>query len=165
MHPSRSTIVGAAALSLLFAPAAHGQISRRVERTANEAGINQEIRARVAAWQAAIDQKRADRVAAMYLPHATFMAPNSPSATGRQIRNAWADIFRLPGVSLKMRPATITPSDDGSMAYEVGSYDLRFRSQTGPVNDRGKYVVVWTRPNGEWKVAADIFNSDLPAGK
>jgi ketosteroid isomerase-like protein len=32
-------------------------------------------------------------------------------------------------------------------------------AQTG----NGKYVVVWRKIGSEWKVAADIFNSDLPA--
>jgi hypothetical protein len=30
------------------------------------------------------------------------------------------------------------------------------------VRDRGKYVVVWRKVRGDWKVAADIFNSDGP---
>jgi hypothetical protein len=31
------------------------------------------------------------------------------------------------------------------------------------LTDTGKYVVVWRKVGGEWKAAADIFNSDLPA--
>jgi hypothetical protein len=30
-------------------------------------------------------------------------------------------------------------------------------------SDTGKYVVVLLKIAGEWKAAADIFNSDLPA--
>jgi len=29
-----------------------------------------------------------------------------------------------------------------------------------PLGDQGKYVVVWKKLHGEWKVLADIFNSD-----
>ena len=31
------------------------------------------------------------------------------------------------------------------------------------MTDTGKYVVVWRKIGSEWKAAADIFNSDLPA--
>lgn len=27
--------------------------------------------------------------------------------------------------------------------------------------DRGKYLQIWRRENGEWRIAVDIFNSDL----
>jgi ketosteroid isomerase-like protein len=33
-----------------------------------------------------------------------------------------------------------------------------------PVNDHGKYVVVWEKQrDGNWKCGTDIWNSDLPA--
>ena len=44
-----------------------------------------------------------------------------------------------------------------------GSYELRFDGESGPVRDVGKFIVVWKKVAGEWKVAADIFNSDLKA--
>jgi hypothetical protein len=30
------------------------------------------------------------------------------------------------------------------------------------VKDEGKYVVAWKKVDGAWKVAADIFNSNVP---
>ena len=33
----------------------------------------------------------------------------------------------------------------------------------GPIPDHGKYIEIWRRQSdGSWKVALDIFNSDLP---
>jgi ketosteroid isomerase-like protein len=77
-------------------------------------------------------------------------------------------MFKTPGMSLKIRPVSITPSEDGTMAYDVGTYEYRFRTPQGrAATDKGQYLVVWTRTNGQtngqWKVAADMFNSDLPA--
>jgi ketosteroid isomerase-like protein len=46
------------------------------------------------------------------------------------------------------------------MAYEVGVYMLSFKTDKGPVQEKGKYVVVWKKSGNTWKVAADIFNSD-----
>ena len=32
-----------------------------------------------------------------------------------------------------------------------------------PVQDRGKYIEIWRKQaDGPWKLARDIFNSDLP---
>jgi len=28
--------------------------------------------------------------------------------------------------------------------------------------DKGKYIVIWKKVDGEWKYYRDIFNSDLP---
>ena len=49
------------------------------------------------------------------------------------------------------------------MAYEIGTYTMGLDAPGGRVEDEGKYVVVWTRVGGDWKVAADIFNSNRPA--
>jgi ketosteroid isomerase-like protein len=146
---------------------ARAQMGRRVEKAAATAAVSQQIRALNERWQAAIDARNTDQAVTMYAPNAVFMAPNAPKATGQAIYNAWAGMFRTPGMALKLHPATITPSDDGTMAYDVGTYDFRYKSPRGrPMTDNGKYLVVWMKqPNGEWRVAADMFNSDLPPAK
>jgi ketosteroid isomerase-like protein len=35
----------------------------------------------------------------------------------------------------------------------------------GKVADRGKYVVIWKRVGGEWKLHRDIWTTSLPAAK
>ena len=37
--------------------------------------------------------------------------------------------------------------------------------QTGSVLDTGKYIVVWKKHKGDWKLHKDIFNTSLPAKK
>jgi hypothetical protein len=32
----------------------------------------------------------------------------------------------------------------------------------GHVIDKGKYVEIWKKENGEWKIYADIWNTSLP---
>jgi ketosteroid isomerase-like protein len=50
------------------------------------------------------------------------------------------------------------------LAYTQGTYEFTATDpKSGPVNDRGKFVVVWKKQtDGGWKIAADIWNSDLP---
>jgi hypothetical protein len=31
------------------------------------------------------------------------------------------------------------------------------------VLDQGKYIVIWKREKGQWKLHRDIFNSSVPA--
>ena len=76
---------------------------------------------------------------------------------------AWQDFFAKSGFELKIEPAKITVAQAGDLAYELGVYELAFDGEQGPVRDRGKYVVVWKKVDGDWKAAADIFNSDGPA--
>jgi ketosteroid isomerase-like protein len=46
----------------------------------------------------------------------------------------------------------------GDTAYEVGKYTLS--GDSGKVNDRGKYIVIWRKVGGQWKLYRDIFNTN-----
>jgi ketosteroid isomerase-like protein len=36
---------------------------------------------------------------------------------------------------------------------------------SGKVNDRGKYIVIWRKVGGQWKLYRDIFNTNMPEKK
>src|SRR3954468_12074360 len=44
-------------------------------------------------------------------------------------------------------------------AREIGTFTLRTKGQP-PQEVTGKYVVVWQKVGGDWKLATDIWNSD-----
>jgi uncharacterized protein (TIGR02246 family) len=115
-------------------------------------------------WVAAVAKKDAPAVAEFYAPRGQLMAPNAPSADGRDaVAGVWKSLFALPGFSLTFEPKQIDVASAGDMACDVGTYALGFDSPDGAhVRDSGKYVVVWRKVDGHWKVMADIFNSDLP---
>ena len=51
-------------------------------------------------------------------------------------------------------------------ASEVGRYELDIQPGTGPVvHDRGKYIVIWRKVGGQWKLYRDIFNTNMPEKK
>jgi ketosteroid isomerase-like protein len=56
---------------------------------------------------------------------------------------------------------TIELEAHGDTANEIGAYTLR--AGDGGVLDQGKYVVIWKREGGQWKLHRDIWNSSLPA--
>jgi ketosteroid isomerase-like protein len=44
-----------------------------------------------------------------------------------------------------------------SAAREIGTFSLKTKGPT-PQEVTGKYVVVWEKVGGDWKLAADIWN-------
>jgi uncharacterized protein (TIGR02246 family) len=115
-------------------------------------------------WLDLIVKKDAAAVAALYTENGAFMAPNAPIATGRAaIQAAWQGMFEMPEVALTFEPDEIVVSSSGDMAYDRGTYKFSAAGEGGPMTDEGKYVVVWRKVDGQWLVAADIFNSNNPA--
>jgi ketosteroid isomerase-like protein len=58
---------------------------------------------------------------------------------------------------------TVEVEAHGDAAYEVGRYTLK--GDGGQLLDQGKYVVIWKRVGGQWRLHRDIWNSSLPAGQ
>ena len=50
----------------------------------------------------------------------------------------------------------------GPIAYENGSYTMVVRDAAGESRDRGKYLFVLRKGNGQWRYEYAIWNSDLP---
>jgi ketosteroid isomerase-like protein len=48
----------------------------------------------------------------------------------------------------------------GHLAVSIGSYHLRLSLAEGRIEDRGKYMTVWRKIDGQWRVAADMINTD-----
>ncbi len=133
-------------------------------KAADRAADAQRIRELGAAWVAAVGAKDIAAIKNLYTADGLFMAPNAPPSQGRQaIGEAWRGLLQLPGIVLTFGATRIEVSESGDLAYDVGTYALGFDAESRRVSDHGKYVVVWKKVEGEWKVAADIFNSNLPA--
>jgi ketosteroid isomerase-like protein len=43
---------------------------------------------------------------------------------------------------------------------EEGVYEIK--TKDGKQLDKGKYIVLWKKEDGKWKLHRDISNSDLP---
>lgn len=127
-----------------------------------EAG-EKRIRELDAAWVAAVAAKDAKATAAFYADDGRIMPQNAPAAEGSDaVGEVWNGLFQLKDFALTFEPTRIAVAEAGDVAYDIGTYSLAFTSDQGPVQDLGKYVVVWKKVGGEWKVAADIFNSNGP---
>ena len=124
----------------------------------------QAIRRQVDRWLQLVKAKDAAGIAALYAEDGAVMPPNAPIGKGRgAVQQTWASMMRTPGFDLTFAPEQIVVSSSGDMALDRGTYRLTIAPDGTAQTDTGKYVVVWRKIGSEWKAAADIFNSDLPA--
>ena len=132
--------------------------------TVDTAENEKAIRGQVDRWLQLVKAKDAAAIAGLYAEDGAVMPPNGPIGKGRDaIQKIWASMMGTPGFDLTFTPEQIIVSSSGDMALDRGTYKLAIAPKGTPQSDTGKYVVVWRKVGGEWKAAADIFNSDLPA--
>ena len=154
------------ALGLLLmtgASVAHGQGTgsgkATVDRTKEEAAL----RAADLAWAAAAGRKDLDATVAFMAADGETLPPNGPAAKDpAAIRKIWADTL-APGSSVDWKPVRVQVAESGELGFLSGTYTTSSNDASGkPVNDRGKYLEVWKKVDGNWKCLMDMFSSDLP---
>lgn len=114
-------------------------------------------------WSAAAQGKDLAKTVSYYAVDGSVLPFNAPIATGKeQIQKVWASLMALPGFSLTFAPTKIEVAKGGDLAYDVGTFELKVNDANGqPTTSIGKYVVVWKKQaDKQWKVMADIFNTD-----
>ena len=122
-----------------------------------------EIPALVAEWNERARLRDLEGCVGYFAPDGRFMAPNAPAAHGTDaIRAAWTQMFTLPNLKVTFGPTSVDEAASGDLCYEVGTWATGFDTPAGRHEDHGKYVVVWRKIGGAWKVMTDIFNSDMP---
>ena len=142
-----------------------GGASPEATASATSTADEEAIRRQVARWLQLVKSKDSAAIAQMYTEDGAVMPPNATIGKGRTaIQQTWASMMNTPGFDLTFAPEQIVVSRSGDMALDRGTYRLAIAPSGKAQSDTGKYVVVWRKVGGEWKAAADIFNSDLPAG-
>jgi len=122
----------------------------------------QKIRELGQKWLGAVRAKDAVASAGFYASDGAMLNADAPLARGTAaVTAAWQRLLSMRNVKLTFASTQLIVSNSGDMAYDVGTYELSFDDDDkGMVKDIGKYVTVWKKVGGEWKVAADIANSD-----
>ena len=105
--------------------------------------------------------KDLDKTVSFYADDAVCLPPNQPAVTSEGgIRSLWKGFFgNLADISWKTTRIEIANS--GDIGYLIGTYAMTMKDGT---KDTGKYCEIWKKEaDGKWKVAVDMFSSDLPA--
>ena len=114
-------------------------------------------------WVKAFEQRDFQSMQALFTQDSLLLLPNEPAVEGlKAVVEVWKNWAEFNNVEITWGANRIDISSSGDMAYDYGWYTFAFDSEDGPVEDKGKYIVVWKKTGGAWKVAADIFNTDLP---
>jgi len=88
---------------------------------------------------------------------AVDVAAEGPVVGQEALRASWDAFAAMEDFDVSWEPTAAFVSPDGNMAYDYGTTSATTPDGTVP----GKYLVVWVKVDGEWKVAADIFNSSV----
>ena len=130
--------------------------------TTNTTGIHSEIERANQKFMETFRSGDAAAMAALYTEDGMVLPPNKDFVEGRQqIQNFWQGVMDMGVKSIELQIQEVEQL--GDTAYEVSRATLSL--DNGQVIDHSKYVVVWKRKNGEWKLHRDIFNSSLKPQK
>ena len=103
-------------------------------------------------------------VVALYASDATMLPLEAPSVKGTAaIREFFAVFLKTPGLIFKVVPEKIDIASAGDVAADMGRFEVELDSPQGHVKETLKYVEVWKKQDGQWKLYYDIWNSNAPA--
>ena len=125
--------------------------------------VEQAIRDTTKRYVEAYNQGDAAAATDFYTEDAKLLPPNMEMVSGKQaIQEFWKTAMEM-GIR-KINLETVEVGYDGNLAYERGVSTVNIEPKGGQATTvRGKYLVAMKRqPDGSWKVAVDIWNSDLP---
>lgn len=149
-HNNTRIIAALACLCTLAAGAARAEDVRAAVKAGN------------GAMQAAVAKGDAAALAALYAPDGEVMPVGLAPVKGTEaLQKFWGGIVAagISGVTLK----TLELYPAGSTATEVGEYALS--DKAGKPLDHGRYVVIWKKIDGQWKLLRDIFATSVPEAK
>ena len=148
----RSTSVAVVVSSLLVVSSLSVLHARQDVKAAIESANKQ--------FAAAFAKGDAKAIANMYTSAGIAYPPNGEPVRGREaIGKMWQGVI---GAGIK--EVTLTTTDvetHGDTAIETGTAVLRLAG--GKEADRVKYIVIWKREGGQWKLHRDIWNTSMPA--
>ena len=97
-------------------------------------------------------------LAAHYAADAMIMPPNSETVNGKNAIAVWGGAVRMGVKGFKLNTSDV--AGGGDIYTETGTFEM-----TGAENktlDKGKYITVWKKENGTWKIYRDIWNTSMP---
>ena len=118
------------------------------------------IRSGADAWNDAYNAGDVDKILTLYTDDAVLMPPDAPAATGpaaiREFLTKDIAGAKAAGVSAKDDGGTVTVTAD--FAWHAGKFSAH--DAAGKTVSTGKYVELWRKTDGKWRMFRDIWNND-----
>jgi uncharacterized protein (TIGR02246 family) len=120
--------------------------------------IKSEIDAANVKWAAAANKGDAAAVAQLYTEQATALPPGGPMVKGRAaIQKLWQGVIDAGAKNVTVKALQV--DQYGSAAREIGEFAFDMPdAQKQTMHVEGKYVVLWRKSGGSWKLDTDIWN-------
>ena len=120
------------------------------------------IREKNAAFVKAFNAKDMNQILSAYTENSVFMPPNQPVIRGKDaLKSFYDDLLKQGASNLKLDVGEV--SGHGPLAYQAGTYQMDLKPSAGPTDhDRGKYLFIARKLNGQWRYEYTVWNSDLP---
>jgi len=96
-----------------------------------------------------------------YMAKDSVMISNSASkdlADTDSIYNVMFKVFDLKNISFKWFPVYADVSDDATLGFTSGTYKRTYFIEGKKILEEGKYISVWKKENGSWKISLDMGN-------
>ncbi len=121
-------------------------------------GLKSDIQKLETQFAEAANKQDAAAVARFYTEDATVLPAGADMVKGRDgIQKLWGAFVKDSSPSLML--TTVNVEDYGQAAREIGQFSLDAHSKEGQVSKvEGKYVVVWKKVGGDWRLDTDIWN-------
>ena len=125
-------------------------------RTVNQEAERVALLQRDREW--AQSTKDVDKFVSFLAPGAAVYVGGVPVVTGSaEIKDLFITEMSTPGASLNWAPSRAEVSASGDLGYTTGTYET---NRAGVPAETGKYVTIWKKINGVWKVAEDVASTD-----
>jgi len=138
--------------------AAQGVATPPADRAADEAAIKQADEQ----FFTTVNARNAAAAAEIYADDAVYMEGGSPAIAGKDgVRQHIEGFIKLPQLAMSGETTDIKFSDDGNLAYATGKFSVGYADAKGhSLKDDGKYLIVWRKTDGKWKIVAESNSMD-----
>jgi ketosteroid isomerase-like protein len=136
-----------------------GFVTLRVDAGAPAERVSLDRQAR--AWDDAFERRDAEAMVAMMTDDVIVLPPNAPPVRGREAAAAlWRRTLSRPQRALSVTIEETVIVDD--YGWRLGQFFHTLPA--GRVTGGGKFIEIWQRIDGEWKLHRDMFSSNEPLG-
>lgn len=112
-------------------------------------------------WEAFYNAADVDGLAGLYTEDAVIMPPEAPAVSGVAAMRAQVEGYLGFGLVRSEVPAVEAYGVFGDEAWGAGPY--RFFDANGNLAAEGKYLVLYRRVDGVWKIVRHMWSNDHPA--
>jgi uncharacterized protein (TIGR02246 family) len=123
------------------------------------------IREADATWLKAAQARDASAEAAVFATDGVAYREHTDPLVGPVAFQEWSakEYVENPKEVAAWTTEAIQITDSGELAVQTGQFHVAGLGPKGDGEDKGRYVTIWKKVNGEWKVAHDISSTTMPA--